>query len=131
MLATTSTLPGYRETNIIILGTRSSHHICLRFRSGWRQDIPDSSNLGRKVIVCNKNRRDDVARFLGNELRWQAPKHELVLLHTREHVVLDKQDHIVILQRNTTEFRWGTIIEELPFLEQINQWLGVLGIHIE
>ena len=39
---------GYRVTNIIILGKYSNHHICLRFRSGWCQDIPDSSSLGRK-----------------------------------------------------------------------------------
>ena len=26
----------------------SNHHICLRFRSGWCQDIPDSSSLDRK-----------------------------------------------------------------------------------
>ena len=60
---------GYRETNIIVLGVRSNHHICLRFRSGWCQDIPDPSSLGRKMKVCNTNRRDDVARFSGNELR--------------------------------------------------------------
>ena len=60
---------GYRETNIIALGKHSNHHICLRFRSGWCQDIPDSSSLGRKMKVCNTNRRDDVARFSGDELR--------------------------------------------------------------
>ena len=60
---------GYRETNIIILGKCSNHHICLRFRSGWCQDIPDSSSLGRKTEVCNTNRRDDVAGFLEDELR--------------------------------------------------------------
>ena len=56
---------GYRETNIIVLGKCSNHHICLRFRSGWCQDIPDSSSLERKMKVCNTNRRDDVARFSG------------------------------------------------------------------
>ena len=56
---------GYRETNIIVLGKCSKHHICLRFRSGWCQDIPDSSSLERKMKVCNTNRRDDVARFSG------------------------------------------------------------------
>ena len=61
--------------------------------------------------VCNTNRRDDVARFSGNELRQQAPKHELVLLHTCEHVVQDKHDHIVVLQQNATVFWLGTIIE--------------------
>ena len=60
---------GYRGTNIIVLGKCSNHHICLRFRSGWCQDIPDSSSLGRKTEVCNTNRRDDVARFSGNGLR--------------------------------------------------------------
>ena len=65
VLATTSTLPGYRETNIIVLEKRSNHHICLRFRSGWCQDNPDSSGLERKMKVCNANRRDDVARFSG------------------------------------------------------------------
>ena len=57
-----------------------------------------------------------------------------------EHVVQDKHDHVEVLQQNTTEFRWGTIIEDIEvlvhelvfaqqllFLEQINQWLGVLG----
>ena len=39
---------GYQGTNIIVLGKCSKHHICLRFRSGWCQDIPDSSSLGRK-----------------------------------------------------------------------------------
>ena len=49
---------------------------------------------------------------------------------------------MVVLQQNTTEFRWGTIIEDIEvftqvhgldpkhrllFLEQVNQWLGVLG----
>ena len=53
---------------------------------------------------------------------------------------------MVVLQQNTTEFRWGTIIEDIEvftqvhgldpkhrllFLEQINQWLGVLGTHTE
>ena len=76
----------------------SNHHNCLRFRSGWCQDVPDLSSLGRKMKVCNTNRRDDVARFLGNELRQQAPKHELVLLHTCEHVVPDKHYHMVVLQ---------------------------------
>src|SRR4051812_27652915 len=46
----------------------SNHHICLKFRSGWCQDIPDSSSLERKMKVCNTNRRDDVARFSGSEL---------------------------------------------------------------
>src|SRR3954464_15327208 len=39
VLATTSTLPSCRETNIIVLGKRSNHHICLRFRSGWNRII--------------------------------------------------------------------------------------------
>ena len=60
---------GFRGTDIIVLGKYSNHHICLRFRSGWCQDIPDSSSLGRKTEICNTNRRDDVARFSGNELR--------------------------------------------------------------
>ena len=51
---------------------------------------------------------------------------------------------MVVLQQNTTEFRWGTVIEdnkilyesvgylqdkheELIILEKNNQWLGVLG----
>ena len=109
----TSTLPGYRETNIIVLGTHSNHHICPRFRSSWCQDIADSSSLERKMKVCNTNRRDDVARFSGNELRQQAPKHELVLLHPCEHVVPDKHDHMVVLQQNTTEFWQGTIINDI------------------
>ena len=89
---------GYRETNIIVLEKCSNHHICLRFRSGWCQDIPNSSSLERKMIVCNTNRRNDVARFSGNELRQQAPKHELVLLHICEYIVRDKLDHKVVLQ---------------------------------
>ena len=97
VLAMTSTLPGYRETNIIVLGNCSNHHICLRFRSGWCQNIPDSSSLERKIKVCNTNRQGDVARFLGNDLPQQAPKHELVLLHTCYHAVSDKHDHIVVL----------------------------------
>ena len=55
-------------------------------------------------------------------------------------------DHMVVLQRNTTEFRWRTIIEDIEvftqvhgldpkhrllFLEQVNQWLSVLGTRIE
>ena len=52
----------------------------------------------RKMKVCNTNRRDDVARFSGNELRQQAPKHELVLLRTCEHTIRDKHDHMVVLQ---------------------------------
>ena len=35
--------------------------------------------------------------ILGSELRQQAPKHELVLLHTCEHAVADKHDHVVVL----------------------------------
>ena len=64
--------PLYRVTErpiLQFLGNVPNHHICLRFRSGWCQDIPDSSSLGRKMKVCNTNRRDDVARFSGNELR--------------------------------------------------------------
>ena len=52
----------------------------------------------KKTKVCNTIRRDDVARFSGNELRQQAPKHELVLLHTCEHAVPDKHVHMVVLQ---------------------------------
>ena len=64
----------------------------------------------------------------------------MVLLHICEHVVQDKHDHVEVLQQNTTEFRWGNIIEDIEvlvhelvfaqqllFLEQFNQWLGVLG----
>ena len=58
-------LTGYRETNIIVLGKCSNHHICLRFRSGWCQNNPNSSSLGRTMKDCNTNRRDDVARFSG------------------------------------------------------------------
>ena len=47
----------------------SNHHICLRFRSGWCQDIPDLSSLERKMKDCNTNRRDGVARLSGDELR--------------------------------------------------------------
>ena len=50
---------------------------------------------------------------------------------------------MVVLQQNTTEFRWGTIINDIEvstrgspksspwtdsfIFEQLNQWLGVLG----
>ena len=66
--------------------------------------------------------------------------------YTCEHVVPDKHGHVVVLQSNTTEFGWGTIIKDIEvftqvhgldpkhrllFLEQVKQWLGVLGIHIE
>ena len=139
---------GYRETNIIVLGKCSNHHICLRFRSGWCQDIPDSSSLERKIKVCNTNRRDDIARFSENELRQQAPKHELVLL---QHVnMLSKTSMTTKQSYNKTlpSSGGGTISEdievlyksvwylrdqhlELINLEQINQWLGVLGTHIE
>ena len=98
VLATTSTLPVIKGPILQFLGNVPNHHICLRFRSGWCQDIPDSSSLGRKMEVCNTNRRDDVARFSGNERRQQAPKHELVLLQTCEHVVPDKHAHMVVLQ---------------------------------
>ena len=60
---------GYRGTNIIVLGICSNHHICLRFRSGWCQNNPNLSGLEGKMKVCNTIRRDDVARFSGNELR--------------------------------------------------------------
>ena len=68
-LATTFTLPVFEGPILQFLGNVPNHHICLRFRSGWCQDIPDSSSLGRKMKVCNTSRRDDVARFSGNELR--------------------------------------------------------------
>ena len=84
----------------------------------------DSDLVGNRIFqtsclenkVCNTNRQEDVARFSGNELQQQAPKNELVLLHTCEHAVPDKHDHTVVLQRNTTEFRWGTIIEDIEVL---------------
>ena len=70
----------------------------------------------------------------------------MVQLHTCECTVADKHDHKVVLQQNTTEFWLGSIIQDfevftqvhgldpkhrLLFLEQVNQWLGVLGTHIE
>ena len=47
---------GYRETNIIVLGKRSNHHICLRFRYGWGEDIPDSASLERKSLQHKSTR---------------------------------------------------------------------------
>ena len=127
---------GYRGTNIIVLGKCSNHHICLRFRSGWCQDIPDSSSLERKMKVCNTNRRDDVARFSGmnydselQNMSWfcynmwtrcprQAwPHSSLIIKHYRVQVVNHHQGH-----RSPC-----ALIDELLILEQINQWLGVLG----
>ena len=45
------------------------------------------------------------------------------LQDTCEHTVQDKHDHIVVLQRNTTEFRLGTIIAES---EVLRMYLWVL-----
>ena len=63
------------------------------------------------------------------------------MLHTCEHDVPDKHEHIVVLPRNTTEFWWEpsmripksfhksglALMQELFLLEQTSQWLGVLG----
>ena len=64
----------------------------------------------------------------------------MVLLHTCEHVVPDKHDHIVVLQQKHYRVLVGNhqrgyrgpcislaLKKELLFLEEISQWLGVLG----
>ena len=72
-------------------------------------------------------------------MSWFCYKHVNTLSQTKHY-------HMVVLQQNTTEFRWGTIIEDIEvftqvhgldpkhrllFLEQVNRWLSVLGTHIE
>ena len=39
---------------------------------------------------------------------------------TYEHVVLDKHDHMVVLQQNTTELLLGTIIEDIEVLVHLS-----------
>ena len=65
-------------------------------------------------------------------------------MNSRKSLLPSKHEHVEVLQQNTTEFRWGTIIEDIEvlvhelvftqqllFLEKINQWLHVLGTHME
>ena len=132
---------GYRATNIIILGKYSNHHICLRFRSGWCQDIPDSSSLGRKTEVCNTNRRDNVAGFSGewttivSSKTWAGsatnmwtrcprqawPRGSLIIKHYRV------QEGEPSTRVSKSLHKSGlALMKILLLLEQISQWLRVL-----
>ena len=145
MLATTSTLPGYRGTSIIALGRRSNHHICLRFRSGWCQDIPDSSSLRKKngslqhkstrwrceilgewtTIASSKTWAGSATNMWTRCPRQAWPHSSLIIKHYR--VQEGKPSTRVSKSLHKSGL---ALMKKLLLLEQINQWLGVLGIHI-
>ena len=145
MLATTST---YRvtKTNIIVLGKYSNHHICLRLRSGWCQDIPGSSSPGGKneslqhkstrwrcgilgrwtTIASSKTWAGSATNMWTRCPRQACPHGSLTIKHYRV------QEGEPSTRVSKFFHKSGlALMKELLLLEQINQWLGVLGIHIE
>ena len=100
----------------------------------------------KKMEVCNTNRRDDVARFSGewttiaSSKTWAGsatnmwtrcprqawPRGSLIIKHYRV------QEGEPSTRVSKFFHKSGlALMKELLLLEQINQWLGVLGVHID
>ena len=135
-------LTGYREGNIIILGKCSNHHICLRFRSGWGQDIPDSSSLEIWKFAAQIDEmtlRDSRGMNYNSKLQNMSWFCYNMLTHcptqTWSHGSLTIKHYRVLVGNHHLGYRnlvhELVFAQQLLFLEQINQWLGVLRIHIE
>ena len=128
----------YREGNIIILGKCSNHHICLRFRSSWFQYIPDCMS-GKESLQHKSTRRR--CKILGRWTTVVSPKTwagsathmwTCCLRQTWSHGSLTIKHYRVQVGNHHRGCRSLVhdlaLAQQLLFLEQINQWLGVLGI---
>ena len=125
-------LTSYGETIIIVLGKCFNHHICLRFRSGWCQNNPDSSSLERKneilqheslrwhceilrewtTIAGSKTWAGSVTNLWTRYPRQAWPRGSLIIEHYR----------VLVGNHHRGYQSPCALIDELLILEQINQW---------
>ena len=146
MLATTSTLPIYKETNIIVLGktfqpsylreiqiwlvsgyswlieSRKKNESLQHKSMRWRCEI-----LGKWTTIASSKTWAGSATNMWTRCPRQAwPRGSLIIKHYRV------QEGEPSTRISKFFHKSGlALMKELLLLEQINQWLGVLGIHIE